>query len=265
MFSSKAWAWPLPDLLSKVLWWRRSPPKKEEGDEGSVKEETLPLEAPSPGKTWLRWNFQAPAVLGYLKWWGRSDSGAGAPITEKIYSESQTLPPVYFGVQEIAAEGRQWGFRKSTSPTSDLETPEHYQICFNFIRHLVDLSVISFLWLSSPVFRLCLDILGLRGLVKLWLHGMAMFLVASYGLHVVFWLVQEYLLQFAFLFGLLQVLVLSVSIQAGLEVEEEDHDGDATDGRFVMGGDRDPDRDTPEPVPPPHLPEKPSSLHRKNE
>lgn len=275
MFLRKALSWSPQELLYKVTWWRGETPKKEEeGDEGLVKEETLaPVAAEPPGRAWLRWNLQVPSIFGYyLRWWGQSapDEGDGVSVasSETTFVKSEPPEPVSIGVQDASpAEGMRWGLRRALrrtpGPPSDLETPEHFQICFNFIRHLVDLCVVSFLWLSSPVFRLGLDILGLRGMVKLWLHGMAMFLVASYGLHLVFWLVQEYLLQFACLFGLLQVLVLSVSIQAGLEVEEEDDDGGTGKGGFVFGDDHDTDQDTPKPLL--HSQEKPLSENIKSE
>ncbi|XP_078502107.1 uncharacterized protein C6orf47 homolog [Lissotriton helveticus] len=272
MFLRKALSWSPPELFYKVIWWRGEPPKKEEeGDEELVKEEILPpLATEPPGRAWLRWNFQVPSIFGYFRWWGHSapDEGDGVNVAsdETTFVKSEPLEPARFGVQDASpGEGMQWGLRRALRrtprPPSDLETPEHYQICFNFIRHLVDLCVVSFLWLCSPVFRLGLDIVGLGGMVKLWLHGMAMFLVASYCLHLVFWLVQEYLLQFACLFGLLQVLVLSVSIQAGLEVEDDD--GTPAKGGFVLGSDHDTDQDTPTPLL--HSQEKSPPEHIKRE
>ncbi|XP_006013278.1 uncharacterized protein C6orf47 homolog [Latimeria chalumnae] len=109
-----------------------------------------------------------------------------------------------------------------------LDSPEHYEICFNLIRHLFDTVVVGFLCASSPVFRVLLDIVGApRGVAKLWVHGMAMFLVATGGLTLALWLVQTYLLHFACCFGCLQVLVITVSIRHREEQEERARESDA--------------------------------------
>lgn len=102
------------------------------------------------------------------------------------------------------------------------ESPEHFQICFNFTRHLFDLCVMTLLCASSPAFRLALDILGFGGPLKIWLHGFACFLVTAYGMYLALWLVQEYLVQFACLYGFLQTLVLCVSIRAERSEGQED-------------------------------------------
>ncbi|XP_062845583.1 uncharacterized protein C6orf47 homolog [Trichomycterus rosablanca] len=107
--------------------------------------------------------------------------------------------------------------------------PEHFQICFNFIRHLFDLFVVGFLWSVSPPARFVLDVLGVQGALKLWLHGMAMFLVSSVGMAGLLWLVQEYLAQFALVYGIVQALVVSVSVRQsvilGTEEDDEKEDG----------------------------------------
>uniref|UniRef100_A0A8C0QSK7 Uncharacterized protein n=1 Tax=Chelonoidis abingdonii TaxID=106734 RepID=A0A8C0QSK7_CHEAB len=108
------------------------------------------------------------------------------------------------------------------SLTMGADIPEHFQICFNFARHLFDLCVVTLLCACSPAFRLLLDILGFRGPLKVWLHGLATFLVTTYGMYLALWLVQKYLLQFACLYGFLQTLVLCVSIRAA---EEEGQSG----------------------------------------
>ncbi|GCB69725.1 hypothetical protein scyTo_0001116 [Scyliorhinus torazame] len=102
------------------------------------------------------------------------------------------------------------------------QTPgEHFEISFNFVRHLFDTLVVGFLCLASPVFRVVLDVLGPRGLLKLWLHGMALFLVVSYGMALVLWLMQTYIVQLALLFGAVQLMVLGVSIQQQERAELE--------------------------------------------
>lgn len=105
--------------------------------------------------------------------------------------------------------------------------PEHYNICFNFLRHLFDLFVVGFLTTVSPPTKIVLDVLGVQGALKLWLHGMAMFLVSSVGMAGLLWAVQEYLLQFALIYGIVQALVISVSVrQSEALAEGDDGKGD---------------------------------------
>ncbi|XP_065804010.1 uncharacterized protein C6orf47 homolog [Labrus bergylta] len=114
--------------------------------------------------------------------------------------------------------------------------PEHHEICFNFLRHLFDLFVVGFLWTVSPPAKLVLEVLGVTGALRLWLHGMAMFFVSTVGMAGLLWLVQEYLPQFALLYGIIQALVISVSVRQsvllGAEDEEEgeqEEEGKETD------------------------------------
>ena len=106
--------------------------------------------------------------------------------------------------------------------------PEHYEICFNFLRHLFDLVVVGFLWTVSPPTKLILEVLGVQGALRLWLHGMAMFFVSTVGMAGLLWVIQEYLPQFALIFGIAQALVISVSVKQSvilggeLEGDQED-------------------------------------------
>ncbi|KAM4631164.1 uncharacterized protein C6orf47 homolog [Polymixia lowei] len=100
--------------------------------------------------------------------------------------------------------------------------PEHYEICFNFLRHLFDLFVVGFLWTVSPPTKLILEVLGVQGALRLWLHGMAMFFVSTIGMAGLLWLIQEYLPQFALVYGIVQALVISVSIRQSIILGEED-------------------------------------------
>lgn len=104
--------------------------------------------------------------------------------------------------------------------------PEHYEICFNFLRHLFDLFVVGFLWTVSPPTKLILEVLGVQGALRLWLHGMAMFFVSTVGMAGLLWLIQEYLPQFALIYGIIQALVISVSVKQsvilGMEEEKEE-------------------------------------------
>lgn len=112
--------------------------------------------------------------------------------------------------------------------------PEHHEICFNFLRHLFDLFVVGFLWtVSSPV-KLILEVLGVQGALRLWFHGMAMFFVSTVGMSGLLWLIQEYLLQFALIYGIIQALVISVSVRQSVvlgheEKDEKDEEGKETD------------------------------------
>lgn len=101
--------------------------------------------------------------------------------------------------------------------------PEHYEICFNFLRHLFDLFVVGFLWTVSPPAKLILEVLGVQGALRLWFHGMAMFFVSTVGMAGLLWLIQEYLPQFALIYGIIQAVVISVSVRQSviLGVEEE--------------------------------------------
>lgn len=101
--------------------------------------------------------------------------------------------------------------------------PEHHEICFNFLRHLFDLFVVGFLWTVSSPAKLILEVLGVQGALRLWLHGMAMFFVSTVGMAGLLWLIQEYLPQFALIYGIIQALVISVSVRQSvlLGVEEE--------------------------------------------
>uniref|UniRef100_A0A3B1IIN5 Si:ch73-25f10.6 n=1 Tax=Astyanax mexicanus TaxID=7994 RepID=A0A3B1IIN5_ASTMX len=107
--------------------------------------------------------------------------------------------------------------------------PEHYEICFNFLRHLFDLFVVGFLLTVSHPTRFILDVLGVQGPLKLWIHGMAMFLVSSVGMAGLLWLVQEYLPQFALVYGIVQALVISVSVGQSVILGTEDDEVDGTE------------------------------------
>lgn len=100
--------------------------------------------------------------------------------------------------------------------------PEHYEICFNFLRHLFDLFVVGFLWTVSHPTKFILEVLGVQGALKLWLHGMAMFFVSSVGMAGLLWLVQEYLPQFALIYGIIQAIVISVSVRQSVILGTED-------------------------------------------
>ncbi|XP_032505459.1 uncharacterized protein C6orf47 homolog [Phocoena sinus] len=110
------------------------------------------------------------------------------------------------------------------APYQYLGDPEEcLQISTNLTLHLLELLASALLGLCSRPLRAALDALGLRGPLGLWLHGLLSFLAALHGLHAVLSLLTAHPLHFACLFGLLQALVLAVSLR------EPSGDGEATD------------------------------------
>ncbi|KAM4725504.1 uncharacterized protein C6orf47 homolog isoform 1-T2 [Anableps anableps] len=186
------------------------------------------------------------------------DLGAGKPETELQVSRWwSTFPPTYLWPRKTARSGlRQkkgdsqrgdpgdvdgdfsdYGTPPPSPTPSQLTSPfrffanswnleiipEHYEICFNFLRHLFDLFVVAFLWTVSPPAKLILEVFGVQGALRLWFHGMAMFFVSTAGMAGLLWLIQEYLPQFALIYGIIQALVISVSVRQSviLGVEED--------------------------------------------
>lgn len=180
------------------------------------------------------WNKYLP--MSYLLWprksetlrkrGGQSGKGGDCDI-DGDYSDYGTPPP------------------SPTPPSSQLTSPfrlfahswkmeiqpEHHEICFNFLRHLFDLFVVGFLWTVSPPTKLILEVLGVQGALRLWFHGMAMFFVSTVGMAGLLWLIQEYLPQFALIYGIIQALVISVSVRQSvlLSVEEVKKERDEED------------------------------------
>ncbi|XP_006178827.1 uncharacterized protein C6orf47 homolog [Camelus ferus] len=100
------------------------------------------------------------------------------------------------------------------APYQYLGGPEEcLQISTNLTLHLLELLASALLGLCSRPLRAALDALGLRGPLGLWLHGLLSFLAALHGLHAVLSLLTAHPLHFACLFGLLQALVLAVSLR----------------------------------------------------
>ncbi|XP_070275035.1 uncharacterized protein C6orf47 homolog [Myotis yumanensis] len=110
------------------------------------------------------------------------------------------------------------------APSQYLGGPEEcLQISTNLTLHLLELLASALLGLCSRPLRAALDMLGLSGPLGLWLHGLLSFLAALHGLHAVLSLLTAHPLHFACLFGLLQALVLAVSLR------EPSGDEEATD------------------------------------
>ncbi|XP_056396930.1 uncharacterized protein LOC130291751 [Hyla sarda] len=104
---------------------------------------------------------------------------------------------------------------------------EHFQICINLVHHIIDICASGCLWLFAPVFRITLDIFGFQGALKLWIHGIAIFLATTYGMYLLLWLAQEYIFQLASFYGILQTLVLIVSLKAEQEAGRGEHEEEA--------------------------------------
>ncbi|OCT66198.1 uncharacterized protein C6orf47 homolog [Xenopus laevis] len=162
----------------------------------------------------------------------------------KLFHTSQSTPPTTYSPQE---KSKHWQFPVIPLPNlstlrSLLSSPkdesdsgasfsfssaQHLQICINLVYHIFDICTLGCLWLFSPVFQVTLDIFGIRGAIKLWIHGLAIFLATTYGMYLVLWLAQEYLFQLASLYGLLQTLVLTVSLRADRDQEKAKEENEA--------------------------------------
>ncbi|KAE8585317.1 hypothetical protein XENTR_v10021276 [Xenopus tropicalis] len=154
----------------------------------------------------------------------------------KLFHTSQSTPPNTYSPQE---KSKHWQFPVIPLPTlstlrsllPSLKTEgdngascstisaQHLQICINLVHHIFDICTLGCLWLFSPVFQVTLDIFGIRGAIKLWIHGLAIFLATTYGMYFLLWLAQEYIFQLASLYGILQTLVLTVSLRADRDEE----------------------------------------------
>ncbi|XP_074543424.1 uncharacterized protein C6orf47 homolog [Halichoeres trimaculatus] len=152
----------------------------------------------------------------------RKRAGRSGDDVDEDFSDYGTPPPSPTPSAHITSP-----FRLFVSGWKLEILPEHHEICFNFLRHLFDLFVVGFLWTVSPPTKLILEVLGVQGALRLWLHGMAMFFVSTVGMAGLLWLVQEYLPQFALIYGIVQGLVISVSVrQSVLLGTEEEQEGD---------------------------------------
>ncbi|XP_030053205.1 uncharacterized protein C6orf47 homolog [Microcaecilia unicolor] len=226
MLLKAGWSWTLPQYLRRIpgrWWWRRQPeeerPQKEEedGEERLLEKEGEREENP------LKKEREERSL--------KDEDGERASVeVEQKHGETPVRRLLH-----CLPWRRDMGVAPR-DPEVEPAAEEEFQICFNLSRHLFDLCVTSLLGLCSPLFRLGLDIAGLRGPLRLWLHGLAAFLVTASGLHLLLCLLHSYLLHFACLYGLLQALVLSVSVRSrgwgiGGVPEEED---DEEDGEFAL-------------------------------
>lgn len=169
---------------------------------------------------WPRWSLSTPLHQQKCAGWSEGTWDSDEVDGESDYGTPPPSPTPQTSAFQFFS--RSW--------TGEI-VPEHYDICFNFLRHLFDLFVVGFLTTVSPPTKLLLDVLGVQGALKLWLHGMAMFLVSSVGMAGLLWVVQEYLLLFASIYGIVQALVISVSVrqsEASADGDDGKADGEVT-------------------------------------
>lgn len=221
------------------------------GEPGSVSEEFWEAqEKLQPTETEVLGAGRPDCEKGYAsRWWGKirplsfsfwnPKAGSGVARRRKgdltghhdndgEFSDYETPPPS----PTPPTSHLLFPFAAYASSWSGEILPEHYDICFNFLRHLFDLFTVGFLWTVSPPTKLVLEVLGVQGALRLWLHGMAMFLVSTAGMAGVLWLIQEYLPQFALIYGIVQAIVISVSVRQSLilgGVEEEEQEKEVKD------------------------------------
>lgn len=229
-----------PGGWSAWLWagWRRKQSSGEQFWEAQEKLQPVETKDVGAGKPDMRGDKeQASKWWNYLPtnlWWSkkpqatplrqRKHAGSGDGWEQDVdgeFSDYGTPPPSPTPPSQLTSP-----FRFFTHSLKVEILPEHHQICFNFLRHLFDLLVVGFLWTVSPPTKLVLEVLGVQGPLRLWLHGMAMFFVSTVGMAGLLWWVQEYLPQFALVYGIVQALVISVSVRKSviLGVEDEDQE-----------------------------------------
>lgn len=203
-------------------------PAAEIEDVGAAKKECEGVRS-EPVSTWWKYLPSWPS----LPWWSRRRTDGRKELKCDVdgeFSDYATPPPSPPPSPPLTSPFRLFAH------TWNLEIlPEHHEICFNFLRHLFDLFTVGFLWTVSPPTKLILEVLGVQGPLRLWLHGMAMFLVATVGMAGLLWLIQEYLAQFALIYGIVQAIVISVSVRQsvmlGMEEEhDEEHDEETAEG-----------------------------------
>ncbi|XP_066579802.1 uncharacterized protein C6orf47 homolog [Amia ocellicauda] len=233
------WGWGLGGW-----WWRRKKEVpgwemdtererelKEEGEDAMEWRTVEQVEAEEVTKSALerRWWWKVvPSPPGWLRLWPKQEvtkSGSAAGNVEASLGPTlafTTMPPS--PTTSTSTSSSSWALLQSLYQTWEgcAVLPHHYDICFNFLRHLFDLFVVGFLWATSTPVRVVLDVLGVQGAVKLWLHGMALFFVSSAGMAGFLWLIQAYLPQFALVYGILQGLVISVSLRQSVLLGEAD-------------------------------------------
>nr|XP_004673389.2 uncharacterized protein C6orf47 homolog [Jaculus jaculus] len=166
--------------------------------------------------------------------WDPVDSGSTR--ISRVSSEGGlfTSGPLETSVEKPGQRQKLLGWLRGEpgAPPQYLGSPEEcLQISTNLTLHLLELLASALLALCSRPLRAALDALGLRGPIGLWLHGLLSFLAALHGLHAVLSLLTAHPLHFACLFGLLQALVLAVSLRESSGNEEATEWEDEGSGR----------------------------------
>lgn len=189
--------------------WTSWPWRKESSEQfWEAQEELEPRGAPGSSSWWR--SLWAPPTHR------KSAGGAGQEVDAEL-SDYGTPPPSPAPPPPVTSP-----FRLFPRGLSLEVLPEHHHICFNFLRHLFDLMVVGFLWSVTPPTQLLLEVLGVRGPLRLWLQGMAMFLTSTLGMAGLLWWVQEYLPQIALVYGVVQALVISVSVRKSVILGEDE-------------------------------------------
>ncbi|XP_028316450.1 uncharacterized protein C6orf47 homolog [Gouania willdenowi] len=200
---------------SSWLWgWGRGggPPEEDQFWEAQEKVQVQPV---GGGQRWWTTSY----------WWGRKPGHRAVEEVDGDFSDYTTPPASPTPPSRLPSP-----FRLFTH-SWDMEVhPHHYEICFNFLRHLFDLFVVGFLWTVSPPTKLVLELLGVQGPLRLWLHGMAMFVVSTTGMGGLLWLIQDYLPQFALIYGIIQAAVISVSLRQSVMLSVDLSKGGAEGG-----------------------------------
>ncbi|KAJ8334959.1 hypothetical protein SKAU_G00405980 [Synaphobranchus kaupii] len=191
--------------------------------------------------TFLFWRRAAdPQGLQQQKWFGRTQGGWDS---DKDGAESDYGTPPPSPTPASSHPNLTSPFRLFAGSWKGEVLPEHYEICFNFLRHLFDLLVVGFLWVVSPPVRAILEVAGVQGALKLWVHGMVLFLVSATGMAGILWVVQEYLPQFALVYGIVQALVISVSVRQSVTLGGDGGSEEETGGDEVAEGDGEEDNE----------------------
>lgn len=235
-----SWVWgsPKEKTYHKALteeYWEAAEERLQHREVEDLRAGTHECDSRPPVKSGSRW-WHTMLPTSYLPWprWASSPDGLrqrkvagwGESLWDKDNvdgdnSDYDTPPPSPTPFQKASS------FSVFSRSWEGEVLPEHFDICFNFLRHLFDLCVVGLLWAVSLPSRVFLDVLGVQGALKLWLHGMAMFLVSSVGMATLLWVIQEFLPQFALVYGVIQGLVISVSVRqsvltgGGEQMEEQ--------------------------------------------
>ncbi|XP_042562906.1 uncharacterized protein C6orf47 homolog [Clupea harengus] len=229
-----SWVWGAPKekTYHKTLieeYWEAPEERVQHSEVEDLRAGTLECDSSPPMKSASRW-WHTMMPSSYLPWprfafssglRQRKVAGWGEGLWDKEkadgdISDYDTPPPSPTAFQKAST------FSVFSRSWEGEVLPEHFLICFNFLRHLFDLCVVGLLWAASLPARMLLDVVGVQGALKLWLHGMAMFFVSTVGMATLLWVVQEFLPQFALVYGIIQGIAISVSVRQSIITGEEE-------------------------------------------